>query len=159
MTKFVLDADGAIKLARSGALTTLTENAKVVIPDAVFNEIIQGKEKQYEDAFIIEALVNSEKIRRVHVSSEHDDTLGIGEIVVLALWKSAKADAVISDDRKFIRLLEQENIPVLIPTLAIVWLVKNRIAKKEQGKMWLQAIRPFVRIDAYDRALVLLGGE
>ena len=55
MSKIVADADGLIKLGKSGALEALLSVAEVMVPEAVYEEaVITGKKEMYEDAAELE---------------------------------------------------------------------------------------------------------
>ncbi len=160
MSVFVLDADGAIKLAKARALETLASAATCFLPLAVYEEISKGKEKMYEDAFDIESLVSSKKIKLIKINIERiNEGLGAGECSALAAYTEVNADAIISDDRKFLAFLERQNIPFITPTDAIVFLVIKKRITKQKGILALEQIRHLVREENYLAAKKEIGGE
>ena len=53
--RFILDADGLIKLNHAGVLERVAETYSCVIPEAVYDEVVtQGKARRYMDAEAIE---------------------------------------------------------------------------------------------------------
>lgn len=158
MAKFVLDADAAIKLQKAGALGTLASFVKCVIAMKTYEEILRGKEKMHDDAFAIEQLVEKGKVAIVKIKSYEKDGFGLGEGASLELFKKIKADGIISDDRKFISLLESQGIPFIIPTDVIAMLfIKKQMSKAEAGQA-LDKIRPLVRESNYSAAKRTIGG-
>ena len=160
MIKFVLDADGAIKLAKASVLGVLAVSSACLLPQRVYGEIMKGKEKMYEDAFITENLVAESKIRVIaSAPAENLEGLGVGEMSALAVFKKENADAIITDDARFIGKLKEQDVPFLVPVHAIVWLFKERRINKQEGLAALERIRSIVRNDAYAQARKALGGE
>lgn len=159
MFKFVLDADGAIKLAKADSLESLCLFADCYLPTQAFTEILKGKEKMFEDAFIIERLVKENKIKVLHALGVQKRFLGGGETMALALFRKLGADAIISDDRRFLSLCEQEKVPFLIPTDAIVFLAVKKAFSKTDAINCLSKIRHLVREENYISAIKSIGGE
>ena len=113
MSKFVLDADAAIKLAKAGVLETLAEHSKCIMPQQVYDEVMKGKGKMLEDAFAVEALVLNKRLKIVEVDTDEiQESLGTGEKAALAAFGKHKAEALVSDDRKFLAKLEARGMPL-----------------------------------------------
>ena len=161
MYKVVFDADGLIKLAKSGLLDTATKSLKCIISKEVYKEVVEkGKEKLYEDAYTVEAFVHSGEIEAVVTKQVREEgSLSAGELSAVELYKAKKADIIVSDDRRFLHLLQKENIPFVIPTDLMVVLTKIGKVTKEEAINGLNKIRDLVREDAYLAALQSLGGE
>ena len=157
MYKFVLDADGAIKLAKAGVLERLAENSNCIIPQEVYAEVLRGKEKMRQDAFITETLVNEGKLGVVE--NAKTEKKKPGEDFALAAFKTQKADAVITDDTKFISSLKRENIKFIIPSDIVVWLAKKGELSKQEGLTALEKMRASIREDAYTESVSLIRGE
>ena len=161
MYKVVFDGDGLIKLAKSGLLDRATKSLKCIISKEVYREVVEkGKEKLYEDAYTVERFVHSGEIKVIEIRKiKSESSLGAGELSTLEVYKNKKADIIVSDDRRFLRLLEEENIPFIIPTDMIVILTKISKITKEEAINSLNKIRNLVKEDAYLAALQNLGGE
>ncbi|MBI2564714.1 hypothetical protein HYV79_01860 [Candidatus Woesearchaeota archaeon] len=158
MLKLVFDADGAIKLARAGVLHKVVAFVSCFMPEQVYAEIMKGKEKMYEDAFIIEGLVENKKVKVVKVTPMESEGLGQGERSVLVYVAKSEIDAVISDDRKFLSILESKHIPYIVPTdiIAVMAITKN--LTKVQAHEALDALQPFVSESNYKAAKEVIEG-
>ena len=62
------------------------------------------------------------------------------------------ASAIISDDKAFLNILHQNNIPFIIPTDLIVRLYELKIITMEEFMKALDMIKPYVSKHNYDRA-------
>jgi predicted nucleic acid-binding protein len=158
MSKFVFDADALIKLVRAGIFERLAHEN--IISAQVYEEaVVEGKRKLYEDAFHIEKLIEKKRVRVEQTSAvESIPGLGKGERSALALFTKLNADAIITDDRRFISHLEEKGIPMIIPTEIIVALGVKRVLTKEEAKEALERIRPFVTKENHQRAIEAIGG-
>lgn len=160
MYKFVLDADGAIKLSKAGMLETLAEHSKCIMPQQVYDEVMKGKEKMREDTFAIEMLVSNKKLKVVDVNiKEVQENLGLGEKAALAAFNTYKVEAIVSDDRKFLNKLEAKGVSFTTPANLIVMLVANKKLTKEKGLRALNKIKNSIRDDVYNKAKEALGGD
>lgn len=159
MERLVFDADGLIKLAKSGILGKLAQ--PIIISRQVFEEVVvEGKRRLFEDAFLVEDLIERKIIQvKAIPGPAHRTGFGKGELSSLALYRREQAAAIVTDDRKFITLLEEENIPFLIPTEIIVALAERKRISTEEAKKALGRIMPFVREGNYNDAWSALGGK
>ncbi len=159
MVKFVLDADAAIKLSKAGVLEALTSFVKCFITKQVYQEVLKGKDKMYEDAFDIEGFVGKGKIAVLEVKADNIEGLGVGECSSLALFQKLKGDAIISDDRKFLSFLESRKIPFIISTDTIALLSIKKFITKTKALHALENIRQSVREESYNSAKIIIGGK
>lgn len=155
----VLDADSAIKLAKAEVLPLLPAWAQCFMSKQAYDEVLKGKEKMYEDAFIIEALQQQGQIKIEEVKTEAKVGLGIGEWSSLILFRKINADVIISDDRKFLSLLETELTPFMTSTDSIVMLALLDYCTKSEARRALEKIRLLVREENYCNAKEKLGGK
>src|SRR3989338_2287863 len=142
MSKIVFDSDGLIKMAKSGILEVALEHFDSCISQEVFDETVtEGKKLQFEDADFIEEMVtnNQLKIQKYSIDKNLEDklknkpSLGVGEISAIHLFNSLKADAIITDDQKFIRFLQSEQLPAIVPASLIHKLHQLKKINKEQA--------------------------
>ncbi|MBI3051561.1 hypothetical protein HYY74_03820 [Candidatus Woesearchaeota archaeon] len=159
MVKFVLDADASIKLAKGGVLEPLIRSAKCFITKQVYEEILKGKDKMYEDAFCTERLVREGKLSLSNITAEGIEGLGEGECSALALFRKLMADSIISDDRRFLSILEARRIPFIISTDVIAMLCIKRQISKIEAMAALEKIRRLVREENYNSAKRTIGGK
>ncbi|MBI5392440.1 hypothetical protein HZA96_01100 [Candidatus Woesearchaeota archaeon] len=161
MKKFILDSDALIKLTRSGIIELFCSYYSCIITKQVYDEVVsEGKKRHYENASIIEDLVIRKNITTIAVTQiKQDLPLGLGELSSLQLYRKITADAIISDDRKFIILLENEEIPFLFPVDVILLLRFENIMTKEESLGVLEIMKRFVRLEQYARAKEMLKGD
>lgn len=172
MGKIVLDSDGLIKLQKAGVLKTLASRYECIIPEAVYKESVEeGKKGLYEDAFLIEDVVE-EGIKKIEISDRPSDkivkideddleSLGYGEKEVFQLYFQEGADAVISDDRAFLKTLDRyDKVEYFTPCNAVYILYKKGIVTKEESLKGLDQIKDLVRKEVYNKVIKKIkGGE
>ena len=160
MTKIVFDSDGLIKLIKAECLQKLLEHFTCSITREVYEETaLKGMERLYDDAFQIEKLV---KNGRLNVEKAKNDKqaqqilkysgVGKGEASSLHLFFNTNAGAIISDDRAFLNLLEQNNIPFIIPADLIIRLVELKLISRDEAVDALNRIKTYVSKNSYNNA-------
>lgn len=170
MAKIVADADGLIKLGRSGALGRLLLAAEVLVPEPVYEEaVVAGKRGLHEDALELEKALRGgvaevvpepsadERDERAEALLEEAPSLGAGERAALRLFFARRAEAVLTDDRAFANLLLREGLTVLVPTAAIVLLAEGGKMSAGEALGALRKIEGLVRRDVYEAAMEELG--
>lgn len=160
MTKIVFDSDGLIKLTKAECLQILLENFTCSITKEVYEETaLKGMERLYEDAFQIEKSVktgslnvekgkNNKKAHQILKNS----SLGMGETSSLHLFFNTNARAIITDDRAFVNLLEQNNIPFITPTDLVTRLVELKLISKDEAMDALNKLKSYVSKKNYNKA-------
>jgi predicted nucleic acid-binding protein len=78
--------------------------------------------------------------------------LGKGETSTLYLFFNVEAKTIISEDRVFLNLLLQNNIPFITPTDLIVRLYELKIINKKDALSALSKIKPYVNKNSYNNA-------
>ena len=158
MRIFVLDSDGLIKLVKSSIVEHLLRRFSCFISSEVYEEVVtKGEVRLYEDAFTVEALIekNLLKVRRAEESERAKavlrgkEELGLGEKTTLHLFFSLKADAAISDDKAFLKVLKENNIPFIIPSEVIPRFVKTKVISKEEGLRSLNMLKSYINKENY----------
>lgn len=161
MSKFVIDADGLIKMGKSGLLGTLVGSHEVLVSETVYEEaVVRGKRELYEDAFELEKLLEDEAVPIVRSDPEPQadrllegvTSLGAGERSALRLYFAERSDAVLSDDRVFLNFLSRHSVPFLTTVSVAVGLAKSGRASRKEGLEALEKMSGFVRADVYERA-------
>ncbi|MCX6708819.1 MAG: hypothetical protein NTW67_04215 [Candidatus Woesearchaeota archaeon] len=159
MSKIVFDTDGLIKLVRSGIFQQIRHDC--IISERVYEEaVVAGKKRLYGDAYQIERFIHEGKIqvRKVRVKTAIPG-LGKGELSAMDCFKQINADVIVSDDRKFLSVLEEKGIPFVVPTECIVALVAAKKIQEKEGLEALENIKEFVSKENYERAVEALGGK
>lgn len=164
MTVIVADADGLIKLGKSGVLPRLLSAARILVPGAVYEEaVLAGKKEMYEDAFELERMLHegeAEVVSEVGGEAAGEagkllgdaTSLGAGERAALGVLYAREADAVLTDDRAFVSLLRRTEATVLLPTAAIVLLARSGRMTAEEALAALERIERLVRREVYEEA-------
>ena len=161
MSKFVVDADGLIKLGKAGLLRALVGSHEVLVPETVYEEaVVRGKRELYEDAFELERLLEDEGVPIVRSDPEPQadrllegvTSLGAGERSTLRLYFAEGADAILSDDRVFLNFLSRNSVPFGTPVNVVVGLAKSGRVSRKEGLEALEKMSGFVRADVYERA-------
>jgi hypothetical protein len=154
--KLLLDAGGLIKLNRAGVLRQVVHVFPSFTPQKVYDEVVtKGKEGSYADAEEIEEIVNSGAISVLAAPSLEPElpSLGSGEKAVLGLLPQVEGAIVVSDDRRFLAHLEEEDIPFLVPAALIVEMVRGRHLTKEDAVAALERLRPQTPEGTFKRAM------
>ncbi len=159
MSKIVVDADGLIKLGKSGTLAVLLSTAEVLVPEAVYEEaVISGKREMYEDAFELERVLReggAEVVKEEPAEKLLEDTpsLGAGERAALRVMYAREAEAILTDDRAFLNVLEEVGITTVVPVAVIVGLAEGAKISAEEAIEALGRIRGSVRREVYEAAM------
>lgn len=165
MSTIVVDADGLIKIGKSGALPALLGATGVLVPQTVWEEAVEeGKRRMYEDAQVLERslgegsaeVVGEERSRAAEELLQRSRAyFGAGERAALAVFFARGADAILTDDGAFLRLLAvaRPPVPALVPTAAIVGLAETGRLSVEAAREALERIEPYVRAGAYEAAM------
>jgi len=159
MYKIVFDSDGLIKLIKAGIPKDVFRKFKSFITNEVYSECVtQGKESLFEDAFIIENMVEEDLIQKKQTGKNTkakeiltDKNFGKGEESSVHLYYETKADAICSDDDKFLNLLSTNNVPFIISPDLIVRLNEVKSLSKEQSLKVLEGLKPFIKEEDYVR--------
>ena len=78
---------------------------------------------------------------------------GKGEFEALRLYRSGRFESIASDDKKFFKYLEGNNIPYLTSLALIVYLhCKNRISKEDTIK-YIDNLKRYISTDQYLTAM------
>lgn len=75
----------------------------------------------------------------------------------MTAYKTKKCSAIITDDRKFLSVLEEQNIPFIMPVDVITGLLMKRKISRKTASDALEKIKPFIRGDLYTKAKSEIG--
>ncbi len=147
----ILDADGLIKLHRSGVLAHTVSAFRCTIPRAVYEEVVvRGKAKLHQDAERIERILDGAvAVESVEGRRRRDAGLGAGELAILGLLSKKPQAITVSDDRRFLAILTAQDAPFLTPADIIVVLARRSILKPEEAQAALERLKPAIRAAAY----------
>ena len=152
MKNIVFDSDGLIKLIKAGILEKVIEYFICSITKEVYDEtVVKGMERFYDDAFQIDGLIKKGKIMVKNIENSEKATnilkgssLGRGETSSLHLYFNLNAEAIISDDRAFLSVLQQNNVAFITPADLIVRSFELRILSKDESLNALDMIEPYI---------------
>ncbi|KXA97546.1 hypothetical protein AKJ37_01030 [candidate division MSBL1 archaeon SCGC-AAA259I09] len=155
----MFDSDGLIKLQKAGVLSVLAAGHECLVPKKVYEESVErGKTELYEDAFELEEIIEKHmrvvKEKKVEVGkSPTRENLGPGELSAYRVHLKEDSDALISDDRAFLKFLESQEIPFITPANGIVEMKNQEQISREKAIKALDRIRGLIRDEVYERAV------
>lgn len=74
------------------------------------------------------------------------------------MFFSLKADATISDDKAFLKVLKENNVPFIIPSEVIARFVKIKAISKEEGLRSLNMLKSYINEENYLAAKRVIEG-
>lgn len=149
-----------IRLTKSGVLAQMIREWRCLIPQVVYEETVErGRQGGYPDTEEIERLLRGRACVRPLREDEQAKailagarSLGRGEREALHLFFNKEADAIITDDRAFLKVLERAKLPALPPALALVKLASSGGIQLKEAKSALERMRRLIRADVYQQA-------
>ncbi|MEX2724316.1 MAG: hypothetical protein Q6367_010520 [Candidatus Freyarchaeota archaeon] len=69
-----------------------------------------------------------------------------------------KADAILSDDRAFLKVLRNRKIPFVVPSEIITRFVEIRVISREEGVGYLNRLKPYITRENFQAAKKLIKG-
>lgn len=159
MFNFVFDSDGLIKLQKAEVLKMLATNHECLVPKKVYEESVErGKAELYEDAFRLEETIE----KYMHITGEKksekkklpaEENLGPGELSAYRVYLQENSDALISDDRAFLKFLETQGVPFITPPNVIVEMRKQEQISRGEAAEALDRIKEVIRNEVYKEAI------
>ena len=120
----VLDASSLILLGKCGLVETLSQTFRMVIPNMVFNEVVNEEAlKNYPEAKIISDLVDGKKIEVVSIKRKKlrfPIMLGKGEIEAIILTRQIENTILVTDDGRAIKAFRYLKVPFIISPKVVV---------------------------------------
>ncbi len=153
MKLVVGDASSLILLAKANILVDLLKFVEILIPTIVYQEILKGKEKNKQDAFYIEQLINANEIVVVDANEKIISQirqiyrLDLGETHAIALAKEKNIDILI-DDRAGIIVCNKLNIDIFTALLVLEELTIKKLIPIEKSK---SALALFIQEGRYKK--------
>ena len=153
----VMDADALIKIAKVSLKELIVSNISVHIPNAVKEESVdEGKARGYPDALLIEKNLQAGKISVVKTKRNKTDEsitkdlqLTGGEADSLNLFHQGEYDTIVSDDQRFLELVDSLGIPFLTPAALLFHLYKQGIISGADARRYMEKLRPMISNEEY----------
>ncbi len=111
--------------------------------------VVEGKKRFHEDAFVIEQMILDTKIKVRKVKFVPLPKLGKGEVSTLALYHKMKAEAIVSDDRRFLGYLEEQGVPFLVPSEFLLYLALSNSISSQKCLEALEKIKDLITLQNY----------
>ena len=152
-----MDSDALIKVTKASVKNVIVSNIEVFVPKEVKKETVdEGKIKGYPDAVVVEDNIKKGKIKAIDTKS-NELTEGVikslhllgGEADSLRLFKQGNYDAIISDDQRFLDLIDGLGIPFTTPTSLLLYLWKTGKISKRKTHGYLEKMRELISLEEY----------
>ena len=140
MKKLIIDSCSIILLAKASVLERLTELHEMYITNAVAEEVLAGKKKQFADALLLERLLNEKKIKSIPYPKEmgekimSDYNMGKGEASIITVGFIQKEIIIVTDNLQGRKVAKVFGLPLVGSIECIVSLYKNKKITKEKAK-------------------------
>ena len=160
-----MDTDALIKIVKVSLKELIVSNVSIHIADGVREESVdEGKAKGYPDAILIEQNLQAGKIKVVKTRENKgneivtkDLRLRGGEADSLKLFRQGKFDSIVSDDQKFLDLMDGLGIPFLTSSALLLYLYKKGIISREDARKNMEKLRPMISNEEYFTAMDVIG--
>ncbi len=160
-----IDTDALIKLTKCSAKEAVGAAFVAHVPGDVRRECVeQGKAGGFPDALRVEANIKNgvlsvRKPKRTATTERliRDLRLSGGEADVLRLYQSGGIDLVVSDDRRFLQILEALGIRYTTPGPLVAALFRMQKMAREEATAHLERLAAFISEDEYLEAKRALG--
>jgi predicted nucleic acid-binding protein len=163
--KIVMDTDALIKIVKSSLKELIVSNISIHIPNAVKEESVdEGKAKGYPDALLLERNLQLGKIDVVKTKRKRKDESIVkglqlmgGEGESLKLFQQGEYDSIVSDDQKFLDLIDSLGIPFLTPAAVLLHLYREGVISKAEARKSMSKLRPMISNEEYFTTMDALG--
>lgn len=153
--KFVVDSCSIILLAKASVLERWSELQDVVVTEAVYTEVLQGKDKMFTDALILEKLYGQKRIHFTQANQKivkkimEDFHMGRGEASTIAVSLTEKKVVTVTDNRQGRKAAMINNLPLVGSIEIIVNLYKTKKINYEKAVHALKILNEEGWFDAY----------
>ena len=141
----LMDADCLIKFTKAGLKEAVCTHMSVVIPQIVKREVIDLG-KNHPDSMVINDNLDKGLLLLSGVGMQDVK----GEEAALAIFQQGGFDAILSDDKRFVRRLRALKTPYITPAVCIVLMLKQGGITLPDALEKLESLRPFISSDEYN---------
>ncbi len=138
-----MDACTLILLAKASVLETALENYNIAVTKYVYDEVMEGKSKMFQDAFLVDKLQKENKLKQVDSDRKmveklvQDFNMGKGEASTIAVAIKEKS-MVATDDKQGRKAAKINNLALLSSIQVTISLYKKKRISREKV---IQAIK------------------
>jgi rRNA-processing protein FCF1 len=141
----LMDADCLIKLTKAGLKEAVCTHLSVVIPQIVKREVIDLG-KNHPDSMVIK-----DNLDKGWLSVSGVETQDVkGEEAALAIFQKGGFEAILSDDKRFVRRLRALGVPYITPGVCLVMLLKQGKINLRVALENLELLSHFISSDEYN---------
>ncbi|MDP2661560.1 MAG: hypothetical protein Q8R28_12605 [Dehalococcoidia bacterium] len=157
-----MDADALIKLTKCSVKEEVVRRVEVAIPQQVKVETVdEARALGYPDAVVTAENIRAGRLKVVDPDPGPESTQAElfpagGDRALFEAFRGGHWDAVVSDDRKLLRLLRAFGVPVITPSALLVALTRSGALSRDRAKAALEALSPLVSQEEYASALLAL---
>ncbi len=151
MKLIIADSCSLILMAKCNLLDILTEKTTLLIPDAVFKEVVnENTIEKYSDAKMVSNLVEQERIKVIAVKRPKNlpFVMGRGELEALLLMKQMPDAVLATDDGKAIKACRHLKLPFIISPKIAVELYRMKVLDKHKAKAAIEKMKLIGRYSA-----------
>ena len=141
----LMDADCLIKFTKAGLKEAVCTRLSVVIPQVVKREVIDLG-KNHPDSMVIKDNLDKGLLSLSGV--EMQDVKG--EVAAPAIFQKGGFDAILSDDKRFVRRLRALDVPYITPAVCIFLLLKQGEITLPDAVEKLELLSPLISSDEYN---------
>lgn len=145
MNIIVADSSSLILLTKCNLLEVLLKLFPVIIPEAVFQEVVNKDTlSRFADAKILSGLVSENKLRIVKVAPSAASvpfSLGSGEAEALMLAKQTEDSILATDDGKAIKACRYLGVPFIISPRITTELYRMRAVDLDLARCAIEKMR------------------
>ena len=155
-----IDTDALIKLTKSSSKAAVGKAFVVLVPTEVQRECVQqGKAGGFPDAIRVEeniekgvVIVQEPKRSTRTEAIVRDLRLSGGEAGVLRLHRSGGTDPIVSDDRRFLHILEALGIRYTAPGPLIAAMFRLGMMPRKEAVGHLEKLGAFISEEEYSES-------
>lgn len=165
MQVVISDSSTLILLTKSNLIEVILEYFQIFIPSFVYQEVLEGKKKNYLDAYKIENLVISKRInirdskdKELFNIIKNNYKLGVGELHAIVVAKEMNCP-IFLDDKKGITVCNIFNIEIYTALNLLKTLYLTKIIDKKKYKESLEILKENARYSKEDLEDLKVIGE
>lgn len=145
--KVIIDACSAILLGKASVLESCTEYHNIFMTESVYEEVIAGKEKMFQDALLVERLKENKKLKIIKEDQTitqkfmQDFNMGKGEASIVAIAIKEKESIIFTDNRQGRKAAIINNLPLAGSIEMVIHLYQKKKISREKAVTTLRILK------------------